>query len=143
MSSIKEQEEWRDAKRQRNTEFLSLSPEEQAATIKHGTQCHRWMNFIPPAVMATLDQNNPDEIARWNRIFHYQRHPFHRPPQPVGTTLTGQRVLVPHKPMLVGQIICDIDTSDDPTVGRMVREDGIYIWCELIDAYEHIWQVIS
>lgn len=140
-------------KRERGEEFLALTTPEQADLLKrqHSTHCHLWRNFIPRAFAATLDPNDAEERRRWNVIFHYQQHPYHRPVKEEERRpydiMRGCNIIA-YKPngkrrIVRRQMIVGVDASELPVVGKWIGETGAIVWVELVNAHERVWEEIQ
>lgn len=132
-------------KRKRNEEFMALSLVDQVYKINksRGTKCHTFMNFIPESFMEQIDMTDEDEVRRWNIIFHYQRHPHHRPREKVTVELTmKEQTVLTRKYAKHNVLIVDIHLGVTQITGYYLTDTGHKVLVELMDFTKGVWQTI-
>lgn len=138
----------RDAefRREEKERFADLSIEDKAREIERSrknTKCHLYMNFIPQSILNTLDQKDQDELRRWNIIFHYQRHPHHRPSTNVEMSdIIERQTVLTRKYARHNVIIRGIDRTSDPMTGHYLTTSGREIRVRVLDYASGVWETI-
>ena len=142
---------------EKNKEFLTLTPKEQAKKIRGYKHYRKKMGYVPDWM--EIDKNDPQEVAMAEAMSLKQKFPFMATEKPFNGIAEGQTI-VGKGICIHGMTVRNIDTRDLPIVGEITLEireekfndDGILesiildtydTWVYQVDAFERVWEIIE